>query len=404
MVIVHTGILLAVTRFMKPIINPLITFILLSLTGSVIVSANIPDAPFPEIRIYISKSQYSNLQQSNSEKVILSKAMMMINGDTAIVKEVHARGNNSLKFKRKSLSVELDKSLTIKVGDKKAHLKKFNLLNLVMDKHLWHNRWANLNMQSIGLFPLFNSYCKVWINDEPQGIFLLVEKPQQEKAKLNSPYMLRRGPNHTISDEYFNDEDKDLAKKYRKQFQSIYTSISKSSDAELAKQLPKIINMDNYFQFLGFNYLVMNGDYADEVFLYIEPSNQWFEVIPWDYDDILKPVPHEGRLVRNKEFPDRKIFSLEETLDLAIAGNDELYAGYDKALEKLLLTLDSAALTQTAHQVINELEQIGTDQSMAEVTLFLDLNPFDIHQAKDDIMLSLDFILKRRKWILEELK
>ena len=384
----------------------LISLLSLSLiTDSCIALANNPEGfNFPEIKLYISKNQYVNLQKNNSDKLTLSNPLLIINTDTAQVKDVHARGNNSLKFKRKSLSVELDKSITIVVGDKNVHLKKFNLLNLSMDKHLWHNRWSNLMMDNFGIFPLFNSYCKVWINDQPQGIFLLVEKPQQAKSKLKSPYMLRRGPNHTISDEYYDDEDKDLAKQYKKQFQSIYSGINTLSSDALAKQLRQTLNIDNYFQFLAFNYLVMNGDYADEVFLYIEPKNQWFEVIPWDYDDILRPVPHEGRTMRNKEFSDRKIFSLEESLDRAIAGNEELYSDYKNSLKKLLLTLDSASLIQSANQVINELEQVSADKSIAEASLFLDLNPFDMRQAKDDILLSLDFILKRRKWILEELK
>ena len=359
---------------------------------------------FPEIKIYVSKSQYSNLQKKNSDKLALTNPVLIMNEDTALVKDIHARGNNSLKFKRKSLSVELDKTMIIEVDGKKVHLKKFNLLNLVMDKHLWHNRWSDLNMAEIGIFPLFNSYCKVWINDQPQGIFLLVEKPQQAKSKLKSPYMLRRGPDHTIQDEYVDDEDRDSAKKYKKQFQSIYSGMNTLSHNAFAQNLEQTINTNHYFQFLAFNYLVMNGDYADEVFLYIEPKNQWFEVIPWDYDDILKPVPHEGRTRRNKEFTNKKIFSLEEALDRAIAGNEELYTGYEKVLKKLLLTLDSTALTQSAHQVIHELELISADKSMAENTLFLDLNPFDISLAKNDILFSLDFILKRRKWILEELK
>ncbi len=70
----------------------------------------------------------------------------------------------------------------------------------------------------------------------------------------------------------------------------------------------------------------------------------------------------------------------------------------------MLLTIDSASLTAAAYQVINELEQVSENKSMADVTLFLDSNPFDMAQAKDDILFSLDFILKRRKWILGELK
>ena len=388
---------------MKSILITLITVLLQILDSS--GSSDFPlEKKFPEIRLYISKGQFSSLQSTTEEKIEFSNPILLIDKDTAHVKEIHARGNNSLKFKRKSLSVELDKSLTLHSNDHKVHLKKFDLLNLVMDKNLWHNRWSDVNLETIGLLPLYNFYCKVWINDEPQGIFLLIEKPQQAQSKLKSPYMLRRGPNHTVTDDYYDEEDKASAKSYKKQFQSIYSIIKSSTEKDQVAQLNKVINLENYFQFLGFNYLVMNGDYADEVFFYIEPKNQVFELIPWDYDDILKPMPHEGRAERNREFADKKIFSLEETLDRAIAGNKELYALYEQTLKKMLLTLDSASLTSSAHQVLSELEQLSEDKSMAEVTLFLDLHPFEITKVREDISQSVDFILRRRKWILEGLK
>jgi len=388
---------------MKSIIVILITVFLLSLPFSV-TSAYPPEKKFTELKINISKGQFMSLQSTTDEKIELSKPVLLIDKDTAHVKEIHARGNNSLKFKRKSLSIELDKSLTIQTNDSKVHLKKFDLLNLVMDKHLWHNRWSDINLQTIGLLPLYNFYCKVWINEEPQGIFLLVEKPQQAQTKLKSPYMLRRGPNHAIADDYYEDSDKEAAKTYKKQFQSIYSIIKSTSESEQVAQLNKVINLDNYFQFLAFNYLVMNGDYADEVFFYVDPKNQLFELIPWDYDDILKPVPHEGRVERNREFADKKIFSLEESFDRAIAGNKELYTVYEQSLKKMLLTLDSSSLTASAHLVLSELEQLSQDKSIADVTLFLDLHPFEINKAKEDILQSLDFILRRRKWILEDLQ
>lgn len=364
--------------------------------------ASIQQQPeFPEIKIHMAKGEYRNLKESSGEKTEITKVTMMINDDTASVKEMHSRGNNSLRFHRKSLSIELDKAFKLKISDKKVSLKKFNLLNLVMDKNLWHNRWSDLNLEKIGLLPLFHTYCKVWINNEPQGFFLLIEKPQESRAKLNSPYMLRRGPEHEISDEYFDDEDKESAKKYKKQFLSIYSSIHSMSGDALATQLQQLINLDNYFHFLAFNYLVMNGDYEDEVFLYIEPKNQLFEVIPWDYDDILKPVPHEGREVRNQRYPDKRLFSLEESLDVAIAGNSQLYSQYETSMKNMLQTLDSASLTSSARQVIHELEQLSKDKEMAAVTLFLDKQPFNIDVARQDILYSLDMILRRRKWILQ---
>jgi spore coat protein H len=312
---------------------------------SAVSGANPSKAPdFPEIKIYIARGEYMSLRGDSGEKLKLSKPIMLLNNDTANVKEIHARGNNSLKFQRKSLSVELDKAIKIQTGEGKISLKKFNLLNLVMDKNLWHNRWADLNLGKIGLLPLFNTYCKVWINDEPQGFFLLIEKPQQSRGKLDSPYMLRRGPEHTINDEYFESKDKELAKKYKKQFHTIYSSIHSLSGDALVTKLQELINLENYYYFLAFNYLVMNGDYADEVFFFIEPKNQRFEVIAWDYDDILKSTPHEGRVERSRRYPDKKLFSLEESLDVAIAGNDQLYTLYERSLKNMLGTLDSHQL------------------------------------------------------------
>lgn len=362
------------------------------------------DTAFPELRIYITKNQYSDLQKTNTDKIVLAAPVMLVNHDTAVVKEIHARGNNSLKYKRKSLSVELDKAIEFHKGNSIIQLKKFNLLNLSMDKHLWHNRWSNINLHSIDLFPLFNSYCTVWINDQPQGIYLLVEKPQQARNKMNSPYMLRRGPGHTIQDEYFDEDDKEAAKKYRKQFQAIYSNIHSRQGEALAVQLQKILNLDAYYRFLAFNYLIMNGDYADEVFFYITPQYNWFEVIPWDYDDILRYMPHEGRTARNQQYADKKIFSLEESLDRAIAGNETLYLQYEKTLKSLLHTLDSVSMTQSAHLVIEELEKISSDKITAHSTLFMDKEPFKMEEAKSDILHSLDLIIKRRKWILSELK
>jgi spore coat protein H len=360
---------------------------------------------FPDIRIYIAANQFTKLQKTKGDKLILDGPVMLINNDTAKTKEIHTRGNNSLNFKRKSFSVELDNSIRVTTsGNQEIHLKKFNLLSLSMDKFLWRNRWSNINMNSIGIFPLVNLYCKVWINDQPQGYYLLVEKPQHSRGKLNSPYMLRRGIDHSINDEYYDEKDKIAAKEYRKQFESIYSNIRFMNEQELAAYLQKAVNMDVYSRFLAFNYLMMNGDYSDEVFFYIEPQHQWFEVIPWDFDDILRANPHEGRIARNEEFVDKKIFSMEEKLDRAIAGNAALYTQYERVLKQTLLMLDSATLTQSAQQVINELEQLNQDKSNGAVTLFLDKEPFVMEAARKDVLTSLESVLKRRKWILAELK
>lgn len=39
---------------------------------------------------------------------------------------------------------------------------------------------------------------------------------------------------------------------------------------------------------LAFNYLIRNGDYTDELFLYLTGKGNQFQIIPWDYDDIFQ--------------------------------------------------------------------------------------------------------------------
>ena len=129
---------------------------------------------FPEIQLHISDYQFNSLKKSKGTKLKLNNAVLLVNGDTAHLKDIHLRGNNTLYFQRKSLSVDLKKSVAVIQGGQEISLKKFHLLNLSMDKNLWHNRWSYLILKELGLFPSFHSFCTVTINNNPQGIYLLV--------------------------------------------------------------------------------------------------------------------------------------------------------------------------------------------------------------------------------------
>ena len=197
---------------MKIFARPLLIFALMAYTPVIYGQSG-----FPEIRITISKGQFTSLQ-GPGERMTLKSPVFLINGDTTVVKEVHSRGNNSLTFEHKSLSVELEKAIALSVDGEKTKMKKFDLLNLVMDKYLWHNRWAYLAMSDAGIFPLVNTFCTLWINEQPQGIYLLVEKPQHYTASIKSPYMMRRGVDNRIHNEYIETSSKEESKKCKKQY------------------------------------------------------------------------------------------------------------------------------------------------------------------------------------------
>ena len=86
-------------------------------------------------------------------------------------------------------------------------------------------------------------------------------------------------------------------------------------------------------RWLAFNYLSRNGDYTDEIYLYIDPADDRFRIIPWDYDDVFSKQPHEGNESRRSLPGGKFIFSSEDRLDRVIITDNYLY---DKYLEQLI--------------------------------------------------------------------
>ncbi len=358
---------------------------------------------YPIFRFAISHSQFATLQKSKGNKLALNKVTMTVNGDTAIIKDMHLRGNNTLNFKRKSFSIDLEKSIHLTLAEEKATLKKFHLLNLAMDKNLWHNRWSYVILAELGLFPSMQSFCTVTINDTPQGIYLLVEKPQHATELLQSPYTIRRGVKHNIEHEYVQTKSKLEAKQYKEQYNSLYKTKSLHGES-LYDHLSSVLEIEQYFKWLAFNYLIMNGDYADELFLYIHPETQRFEVIAWDYDDIFMVSPHEGRAVRNQEHKDRLIFSLEDELDQTIAGDDFVYHKYEEVLKEVLLLCNDEMLLRSAEKVLNELTELSNIPENALSSRHLDKEPFVLEHARYDIGKSIEYLKNRRLLVLQELE
>ena len=89
------------------------------------------------IRMYLSEWQYESLHSITSEKADVRTNILTINGDTLIPEDISTRGQTTLKFKRKSLSFHLSSDASFRHGEKADKLKKFNVVNLAMDKYLY---------------------------------------------------------------------------------------------------------------------------------------------------------------------------------------------------------------------------------------------------------------------------
>jgi spore coat protein H len=358
---------------------------------------------FPEVRIHIPDNQFKRLTSARGIKMDIRKARMVLNNDTVAIKELHSRGLTSLNFGRKSLAVDLDKTVILKNARTQQAVKRFDLINLEMDQYLWHSRWSYLSLSQLGLFPLFTTYCKVWINGVSQGIYLMVEKPNYFRERIGSPYMIRRGYDHKIDKAYSNKDSKASTTAFRKQYETLYTGLSNAHGEPLFKRIQERLMTDHYFRWLGFNYWVLNGDYSDELFLYVPSQSGRFDIIPWDYDDILKIEPHEGKEARKTMLADKMLFSTEDVLDRSIGSDDFLYHQYRLELKNTLMILSQEKIKATMDLVKEELASLARDPEVVAASRYLDAVPFDPGKAQLDMDRSYDFLILRRAALLRQL-
>jgi spore coat protein H len=185
-------------------------------------------------------------------------------------------------------------------------------------------------MEAAQLFDLFYSFCELMINDHSEGIYMVIEKPEDwALKKKNSPLVMRRGYNNRIDKIKTGKKTvKDETAKYRNYFRQIYRSLNKYEGEELYKVLSKWLDTEVYMKWLAFNYFVRNGDYTDEVYFFPDPATEKFSIIPWDYDDIFALYPHEGNIQSKKLLEGKLFFSTEDRLDEKIVSDPYLYKKY----------------------------------------------------------------------------
>jgi spore coat protein H len=316
------------------------------------------------LEIDISAPQFKAIRDSKGGKLELKNIHLSFNGTAFPVKSGHLRGNTSLYLKRKSFNFSLNDKATFLTKE----LEHFYLISLSMDRNYYHNRLAFDLMHHLGLFGLFYIYTEVRINNASQGIYLLIQRPQDYAFHdLGAPVIIRRGYDDRIDKYKANKHvSKDTVKMHLKQFRSIDKVSRKYEGEAMLAALQKIMDVSMYMRWMAFNYLVQNGDYTDEVYFYVQSdkSPQTLGIIPWDYDDIFKLYPHEGKEERDQRLGDKLIFSSEEALDVRIAGDEKMYQTYTKEFLQLLDQLPNEILYETFEKIYHDLYPYFIDEAI----------------------------------------
>lgn len=318
------------------------------------------------IDLALSETQYTRLHSTEGTKINIRPRSLVINGDTLEAEKIHTRGKSTLLFRRKSLNVKLMSKASFSHIDNNRSFKKFLLLNLSMDRYYCKNRIAFEMMEMLDLFDLYYAFCDMRINGKSEGVFMIIERPEDWAFKVkNAPFLLRRGSDQKIEEIKADDKiDRAERNKYVGYYREIYRSLNKYEGEALYEALQEYLDLEFYMKWLAFNYLVRNGDYADEVFFYIDPEVKKFRIIPWDYDDIFAPTPHEGIEQRERAIGDKLIFSSEDLLDIKIATDPYLYEIYLQNMKAVVEILSPNRMTQVIEKTYAELYPFYSDEEI----------------------------------------
>ncbi len=358
------------------------------LTFPAIVSENINNIFDIQVPSYIQ----DNILSISGEKMVVKPVQITFNDHPIAVKSCKTRGNTTLQYRRKSFSLSLHDPITIK----KVQVRKLAINNLAMDQNYWRARLCFLLMKAVDIFPLCNQYTELHLNGQTQGTYLMIQKPEDYCRLLGVDLLVRRESGGRIAIEYSNGTEK---KKFVKVLKSCRTLNKTLEGFQLSDSLSQIINLGQYYKWLAFNYLIMNGDYQDELFLFLNPETNRFDIIPWDYDDVFAAQPHEGLKKRNQKLGDQLLFSSEANFDLSIGKDDYLYSKYLEKFLEVVNILTPEVLKEAFEQTYQELHPYYMDPAIIAQSEYDHSGLTNLSMLQDDLEKHYQFIIRRRSTI-----
>jgi hypothetical protein len=340
--------------------------------------------------------------------------------------KLQIRGTNTLNFRRKGFSVNLDTSLRFYINeeDRDQKFKEFKLQALVYD-YTYMEYYTGINLfKEVGLFPMYSYLTEVQFNGHTQGVYLFIDDPvEYHFKKLDASVVIRRYYNHAITSiDVKSTLSADSVKVYTDRFNKIYSVIKIYSGKQLFDTLSALIDLENYFTKMSVDMLIRNSDYTDEIFFYSVrvDGKDIFRVIPWDMDDIFEEFPHEiGRTVYGPgnvfgtrvyysmediyaDVGHKLIFSIEDDLDYIIAKDEYLYGEYLKSIEKVINKIDGNTINRILDNTRDCLLPFyASDSIIAQSRYDVDFTNYQLFIA--NMAEKSKMLLERRQWILDEL-
>lgn len=309
--------------------------------------------PYPDtIELILDEKQqaaYRDRQERESRQDF-SLSVRLWPGSTPVKARAHLRGDGTFDCDRRNY--------TIKFRDKRPRYlmpglaaDKFYLISMCAEEYYIKAFTAYQLMSRLGLFPLAFRYIEVRLNGESQGVYLLIEKPQESLVGRNggvrSVIRRRYEPDRTAPEVKYAAAGQEAA--LSGYYQALQALIGKSGDA-LVQSLEEHLDLHGYLGFLAFHSLLQNGDYADEVWMLSTDRlrengaiGDWFSFVGWDPDDVFSECHYEGQYALADHYG--LSFCAEAELDDRILTDAKAYARYVDRLDQVLADITDETFT-----------------------------------------------------------
>lgn len=296
---------------------------------------------------------------------------------------VHLRGGGSLNHPtRPNFRVSL---LRAEEFTAELETKTLFLMNMSQDAAQIKTAFAYGVLRKLGLFYPHTQYVSVNVNDEPLGMFLLVEPPVAAiRRRFDDVTSIYRRRNENLYSTEWTDPVPNANGGID---QLISANLSNDSSPSLAETFANLIDLDQLFTWICFNSSIYNTDMLDELFIYERRTDKnqpgKLGMMAWDYDDIFLTKP------RRVAFADPLIYSSSDHLDLKIKNIPALYA---KLREKMAAMLKT---TLAEERLVGDLRRMQQLRDSLDDGLPADVQARD-RAARERIATEYEALLRRR--------
>lgn len=383
----------------------------------------------PEKEVFnfiVTDSQRAYINASRGEQYEITDPLpeLQFAGEVYTINRFEIRGDNTLNFTRKGFGVNMDSKITLRNPDEQTERKfeEFKLLALVFDYTYIENSIAVGLFKEVNLWPVYDFFTEVRLNDRTQGLYHFIEDPfEYFIEQKNSLFVVRRGYNNVIKACSVSPGNQQNLDGYIARFKRIYSILPSYSGRQMYDTLSSYIDMEQYFTKLSIDMLVKNGDYTDEVIFYTKIKNgkEVLGVFPWDYDDIFSDQPHEigrawatGTVFGHREYNNmddviadvgsKLLYSIEEDLDYKIAKDSFLYQEYLKTLRSVIEKIDPSAIDRVFDYTNEHIGAFYDNDSIIEQSKY-DVDETNYGLFVSNLSEKRQMIKDRRNWILKEL-